>query len=89
MFCTCFVDLCHDIFLELYVHSKRRASGHFSLVSMQYLHGNPLNCVIEWDAQNFVFNGWSQFWNSTFSKLLNWVFDFNNLMPLIGNHDDP
>ena len=58
------------------------------LIPIQYLHGDPLNHASEWDAQNFAFNGWSQFWNATFGILLNWVFDFNDLMPLIGGPND-
>ena len=62
--------------------------GEFSMAPIQYLHGNPLNSVSERDAQNFAYNGWSQFWNGTFGMLLNWVFDFNDLMPLIGGPND-
>ena len=58
------------------------------MASIQYLHGNPLNSVSEREAQNFAFNGWSQFWNATFGMLLNWVFDFNDLMPLIYGPND-
>ena len=58
------------------------------MAPIQYLHGNPLSSVSEWDAQNFAFNGWSQFWNATYGMLLNWVFDFNDLMPLIGGPND-
>ena len=62
--------------------------GEFSMAPIQYLHGNPLNSVSERDAQNFAFNGWNQFWNATFGMLLNWAFDFNDLMPLIGGPND-
>ena len=62
--------------------------GEFSMAPIQYLHGNPLNSVSERDAQNFAFDGWSQFWNATFGMLLNWVFDFNDLIPLIGGPND-
>ena len=62
--------------------------GELSMAPIQYLHGNPLNSVSERDAQNFALNGWSQFWNATFGMLLNWVFDFNDLIPLIGGPND-
>ena len=62
--------------------------GEFSMAPIQYLHGIPLNSVSETDAPNFAFNAWSQFWNATFGMLLNWVFDLNDLMPLIGGPND-
>ena len=61
--------------------------GEFSMAPIQYLHGNPLNSVSERGCPKFCIQ-WSQFWNGTFGMLLYWVFDFNDLMPLIGGSND-
>ena len=66
-------------------------SGKNAIAPIQYRFNNPLEGVSESDRQAFTFNGWGQFWDSTFGMLVEWVFDLTDLIPYVGspNHLPP